>query len=271
MQRAALILLCALWGLAGAFPALAVSERAGRGADLDYAELSYPALARLYWAMGVLDAADDWLIDGYLRLMHCDLYQASAHDEMAMAHVRDQVRDRIAARRGAFHTRFAVPQPLSVGAYDPGAQAFALDARETIPAGRSLLLLEARDAARWAGQGICGLKVGKEVPGYPGTFVVTLQAPAAVDALPMPPDAARAEMAEWARYRRGNIVERQAALVLYLRFTGAEDAPHILDAGTPRAQAIPHLRAELEGYVIFDSPSLRRALHRVDFREAHAP
>ena len=267
MQRAALVLLCVLWGLAPALPALAVSERAGHGADLDYAELNYAALARLYWAVGALDAANDRLIDGYLRLMRCELYRANAHDELAMAAIREQTRAGIAARRAAFHTRFAVPQPLSIGTYDPAAQAFALDAGGSIPAGRSLLLVEARDAGRWAGQGICDLKEGKEVPGYPGTFVVTLAAPGAIDALPMPPDAARDQMAEWARHRRGNAVERQAALVLYLHFTGAEDAPHVLEPGTPRAQAIPHLRADLEGYVIFDSPALGRALHRVDFRD----
>ena len=234
-------------------------------ADTYYAPMTYANVALLYWAVGLLDTADDQAVEGYLRIRECPLYQRLRSNDIAWAKVREDARASIAAAKVAFPKRLALVQPVTLGPYDPKKRVFVLSTDTAI---WGMKLFEVR--ASGVTEMLCDpLRLESFVPGYSPIFIFELGHPFTLRRIPVTLDFAEAYLSGVAealdalppseRTPQRIAALRQAYLVLKLRFVATGAA--FYNSGKRGAPPIPHLLAVLERYDLYTDRDLTQHLY----------
>ena len=83
-----------------------------------YVSTRLPELARSYWLLNNLDTKNDQLIDQYLMITECPIYQKYFNNDFEWNKIRNATRNYIDTYKSRFPTRFEFMQPVYLDRYD---------------------------------------------------------------------------------------------------------------------------------------------------------
>lgn len=92
----------------------------------DYASTKLPDLARSYWRLNQLDTTDNKLVDQYLMITECQIYQKYFNNDFEWNKIRTATKDYIDKYRNRFPTKFEFIQPIYLDRYDFSRNGFPL-------------------------------------------------------------------------------------------------------------------------------------------------
>lgn len=92
----------------------------------EYASTKLPELARSYWRLNNLDTKNNQLIDQYLMITECVIYQKYFSNDFEWNKIRVATKDYIDTYRNRFPTRFEFTQPIYLDRYDFEKNGFPL-------------------------------------------------------------------------------------------------------------------------------------------------
>lgn len=107
-----------------------------------FVEPSHAALAQTAVRLGLVDLAEDPVVDEYARLVHCDLYQAYFDNEFEWAKLRQAIRQSAEQSLPTMPLRFGVLGTVRLGRYDLDRGGFRLARRTPLENVSFLPLME---------------------------------------------------------------------------------------------------------------------------------
>lgn len=152
--------------------------------ERNFADPSYANLAKLYWNLGILDINDGQIIDNYLAITDCELYQTYKPNDLEWSTIRDLARASIRKNYKSWPTSFRVVIPLYLRDYHEDNEYFDVD-----------MDLSAVNAVRRietifnASSVTCNM--GGELNGYPRNLVLFLNRPFSLPEIPVERELAR--------------------------------------------------------------------------------
>jgi hypothetical protein len=141
--------------------------------------------SRLYWALSMMDPANDAHIDNFILINECDIYKDYFSHEFEWKDVRESTRREIQEKSKNFPLRFKLVQALKLGNYDLESQQFEIDSDYQIKATRRLQV-KAKDGFTK----ICETQNSKEIKGYPRALALELSRPLDLRFVPVVSDKA---------------------------------------------------------------------------------
>lgn len=149
-----------------------------------FVDPSYENLARLYWSLGILDINDSEMIDNYLAITDCELYQAYKTNDLEWREIRDLARASIRRNYKSWPTSFRVIIPLYLRDYHEDEEYFDVDTKlSVVNAARRIETLFYQKPVTCRKSG--------EINGYPRNLVLFLNRPFSLPEVPAEPELAR--------------------------------------------------------------------------------
>ncbi len=233
-------------GVAAPQPAAVASPKQYANLKLDeskYVDPTFANLAKLYWALGILDINDNQIIDSYLSITDCDLYTNYLNDDLEWRNIRELARQSIRKNYKSFPTHFRVMIPLYLRQYHVEEEYFDVDMD------KSALKAVRKIEALFYNNPITCRRVG-EIEGFPRNLILFLNRPFTLAEVPVERELARIFLDEINSHKkylsptqRASEGERQAYLEIFFRVHSFKETVH----GLPGIQAvvftqIDHLR-----------------------------
>lgn len=138
----------------------------------DYVSITYDNLARTLWAMNVHALDDDLMVDNFLRITECNLYNKFFMNEFEWEKIRDATRKYLMKYKEDFPRRYEYIQPLYLDRYD-----FALKGFELMKDSAFIQSTRLEMAANVYYKSKCGGEAIRHVQGYPDSVVLTTRRP----------------------------------------------------------------------------------------------
>lgn len=190
--------------------------------ETKYIDPSYPNLARLYWALGVLDINNDKQIDHFIAITECEMYKTYFKNDLEWVDLREATRAHLKNNYKNFSTSFKFTIPLYLGTYDSDGEYFNVNQKAS--AIDAVVKIETIYYSKLTTCDITG-----EIQGYPRNLILYLNRPFSLARLPMEKELARlfldvANSEEAQRFNRqlimntaGDAADRMAYLELMFR------------------------------------------------------
>lgn len=203
--------------------------------DVDkYVEPTFENLAKLYWALGILDINDNEIIDNYLSITDCDLYTNYLNDDLEWRTIRELARESIRKNYKSYPTHFRVTIPLYLRQYHADEEYFEVDVD------KSALRAVRKIEAIFYNNPITCRRVG-EITGFPRNLILFLNRPFTLSEVPVERELARIYLDEVnsqkkfvsSKQRLGE-GERQAYLEIFFKVHSFKETLH----GLPGIQAV---------------------------------
>ncbi len=149
-----------------------------------FVDPSYENLARLYWNLGILDINDNDLIDNYLAITDCEIYQTYKTNDLEWREIRDLARASIRRNYKSWPTSFRVIIPLYLRDYHEDEEYFDVDTKlSVVNAARRIETLFYKKPVTCRKSG--------EINGYPRNLVLFLNRPFSLPEVPVERELAR--------------------------------------------------------------------------------
>lgn len=149
-----------------------------------YVEPTFANLAKLYWALGILDINNDEMIDNYLSITDCDLYTTYLNDDLEWRTIREVARESIRKSYKTFPTHFRVTIPLYLRQYHADEEYFEVDVE------KSALKAVRKIEALFYNNPITCRRSG-EIKGFPRNLILFLNRPFTLAEVPVERELAR--------------------------------------------------------------------------------
>lgn len=95
-------------------PSMAAREKETR----EYQPVTFESLSQTYWWLSMLNIRDNFAVDEYARIHHCDLYETYYEDDFQWQLIREGIKEEIARRRPYFPHRYYIYAPIKLDRYD---------------------------------------------------------------------------------------------------------------------------------------------------------
>ena len=92
----------------------------------DYVQSTVQNLSKLYWKTNALDINNDKVIDNFLMINECEIYQKFYDDDFEWLRVRKAGRAMIKENKDSFPDKFKMIIPIDLGRYDLEKKGFPL-------------------------------------------------------------------------------------------------------------------------------------------------
>ena len=138
----------------------------------NYVSITYDNLARTLWAMNVHALDDDLMVDNFLRITECNLYNKFYMNEFEWDKIRDATRKYLMKYKEDFPRRYEYIQPLYLDRYDFALKGFSLMKESAFTQSTRLEM-----AANVYYKSKCGGEAIRHVQGYPDSVVLTTRRP----------------------------------------------------------------------------------------------
>ena len=145
----------------------------------DYVEPNWSNLARIYWALGMMDIDNAAHIDNFLLLTECEMYTTYKKNEMEWEDIREASKKSLIREAMKTPTIISVFIPLQLGQYNVEGEFFELKKAESGVDEARVIKTEYNRR----NQGTCG-KVGN-IEGYPPNLILVLNRPFSLPRVPM--------------------------------------------------------------------------------------
>ncbi len=149
-----------------------------------FVDPSYGNLAKLYWNLGILDIRDGEMIDNYLAITDCELFQTYKSNDLEWSNIRNLARSSIRKNYKSWPTSFKVLIPLYLREYNEEKEYFEVDTK--LSAVNSVRRIE---TVFYKSPVTCR-KAG-EINGYPRNLVLFLNRPFTLPEVPVEKELAR--------------------------------------------------------------------------------
>lgn len=163
-------------------PAIAFNEE-------KYVDPTFENLAHLYWALGLLNVSDNDMIDNFIAITECELYQTYVNNDLEWKEIRESTRKYLRENYKVFPTDFKITIPLYLGRYNTEGEYFEVDQKES-----SILAARKIETIYTTRFGACG--INGEVIGYPLNLVLYLNRPFSLPQVPVEKELARLYLEE---------------------------------------------------------------------------
>ncbi len=149
-----------------------------------YFDPTYSNLAHLYWALGLLDVSNDTLVDHFVAITECEVFQTYINNDLEWKEIRESTRDYLRKNYRIFPTNFKITIPLYLLRYNVDGEYFEVDQEESA-------IMNARkiETIYTTKIGACG--IGGDIPGYPQNLVLYLNRPFSLPQVPVERELAR--------------------------------------------------------------------------------
>lgn len=165
-----------------------------------YVDPSYSNLAHLYWALGILDVNRNALIDNFITITECKMFQSYFNNDLEWREIRETTRNYLRDNYKTFPTSFKIMIPLYLGRYNYEDEYFEVDQEASaIASARNIETIYYMKAVT------CGL--GGEIEGYPRNLILNLNRPFSLPRLPVERELARLFLDETNSRRANRIVD----------------------------------------------------------------
>lgn len=229
----------------------------------DYVEPNWQNLARMYWALGMLDRNNDVHVDNFLLLTECEMYTMYKKNEMEWADIREASKKSLIQEAMKSPTLISVFIPLELGQYNVEGEYFAVKKSESGVDEARIIKTE----YNYRSQGTCGK--GGNIEGYPANLILVLNRPFSLPRVPMERELARLFLSDIAskarpapesqRLKAQMRMKRNAYLEFLIRIHGFSDIV-VLPGMNYHAQVF----AEIERIRIFADPKKQTLLYDED-------
>ena len=168
-------------------PAVTSVEEAAKNIVFDenkYVDPTYSNLAHLYWALGLLDVNNNNLIDNFIAITECQVFQTYINNDLEWKDIRESTRDYLRKKYRLFPTHFKITIPIYLLRYNVDGEYFEVDQEESaIQAARKIETIYNTKI------GACG--IGGEIDGYPQNLILYLNRPFSLPQIPVERELAR--------------------------------------------------------------------------------
>lgn len=229
----------------------------------DYVEPNWANLARMYWALGMMDINNQAHIDNFLLLTECEMYTTYKKNEMEWEDIREASKKSLIREAMKTPTIISVFIPLQLGQYNVEGEFFEVKKAESGVDEARVIKTEYNRR----NQGTCG-KVGN-IEGYPPNLILVLNRPFSLPRVPMERELARLFLADIAskarpvsesqRQKAQANLKRNAYLEFLIRIHGFSEIV-ILPGASPHAQVF----AEIERIRVFADSQKQTLLYDED-------
>lgn len=229
----------------------------------DYVEPNWQNLARMYWALGMLDRNNDVHVDNFLLLTECEMYTTYKKNEMEWADIREASKKSLIQEAMKSPTLISVFIPLELGQYNVEGEYFDVKKAESGVDEARVIKTEFNRR----NQGTCGK--GGNIEGYPPNLILVLNRPFSLPRVPMERELARLflsyiaskakPVSESQRLKAQMRMKRNAYLEFLIRIHGFSDIV-ILPGMNYHAQVF----AEIERIRVFADPKKQTLLYDED-------
>ncbi len=149
-----------------------------------YVDPTYQNLAKLYWALGILDVNNAKLIDNFIAITECEMYKTYVNNDLEWNEIRQATRDHLRNNYKTFPTNFKITIPLFLGSYNFEEEYFDVDQKaSSIDSARKI------ETVYYTKLATCGLS--GEIEGYPRNLILYLNRPFSLPRLPIEKELAR--------------------------------------------------------------------------------
>lgn len=150
-----------------------------------YVEPNYSNISKMYWAIGKFDVSDDKMIDYYLMINECELYQQYFNNDFEWKKIEDATRELIQNNMQQFPTHFEIMSAISLGRYNEDKEEFEIEDADKVRGKRRLDLemnqLGYKEVCSHAGY----------IYDYPDNIIVILNRPLVIEKIPVKRELAR--------------------------------------------------------------------------------
>ena len=150
----------------------------------DYKVPDFVDMAELYWVYGIHDVNNNFVMDEYIELKHCDLHQEFFDNEFEWAQLREAVRGSFNKNVDKTAKRFRLS--VFVDRYDFGRKGFPLQENARMTNVGLFTMLEPAEAPR----NYCGDNGMLPFDIYPHRALVKINNPFDLELIRMPPEEA---------------------------------------------------------------------------------
>lgn len=152
--------------------------------DSKYVDPTYANLARLYWALGILDVNKADLIDNFLAITECEMFMTYINNDLEWKEIRNLTRESLRKDYKTFPTHFRIMIPLYLDKYIVEGEYFEVDQKKSaIDSVRNI------ETVYYTKTVTCG-KTG-DIEGYPRNLILYLNRPFSLSELPVERELAR--------------------------------------------------------------------------------
>jgi hypothetical protein len=140
-------------------------------------------LSQLYWAIGKFKQPDDKMIDHFMMINECQIYQNFSGNEIEWSKIRKSAREFLDSAKDQFPIRFEFIQSLNLGRYDTEKQEFDVLEKYKLDGVRRFEIL-ADDFY----SDLCGYdpsNAGRNIEGYPRGLMVEFNRPLTLLSVPV--------------------------------------------------------------------------------------
>ena len=231
-----------------------------------YNETTFPNLARMYWAVGKFDDRDNDVIDNYLLITECKLYQQYYSNDFVWGSVRKSAREFIRQYFNRVPLRYEAMIPIQLGKYDVDKSEF-----EVLPESQMNSTLRIEVVTNEDLTPVCN-RAGS-VPGYPRNVIVILNRPFSFQTVPVDPRIAQLYIQDTrVAYQNktgrgvGDDYKRVAWLRLKLRMLQFKDEVRYVQS-EPRAEVY----AVIEGWDVFADEAEQKPMYSFMYKKNYMP
>ena len=149
-----------------------------------YVDPTYSNLAHLYWSLGLLDVNDAKLIDNFVAITDCEVFQTYINNDLEWREIRESTRDFLRENYRIFPTNFKITIPLYLLRYDVDGEFFEVDQE-----GSEILAARKIETIYNMETSTCGR--GGDLAGYPQNLILHLNRPFSLPYIPVEKELAR--------------------------------------------------------------------------------
>lgn len=149
-----------------------------------YVDPTYQNLAKLYWALGILDVNNPRFIDNFVAITECEMYKTYINNDLEWNEIRTATRNHLRSSYKTFPTNFKITIPLFLGSYNFEEEFFDVEQKlSSIDSARKI------ETVYYTKLSTCGLS--GEIEGYPRNLILYLNRPFSLPRLPIEKELAR--------------------------------------------------------------------------------
>ena len=216
-----------------------------------YGTLTYPELFALAWVGGAYKKDDPLVIDGFLRVTQCKLYNSFYTNEFEWNKIRENTKKQLEESAKKFPRYYEYVQPLYLGRYDSGMKGFPVAGDSSYEFTQLLQIskffLEHTD---------CGDDLRLDPRRYPSAAVLKLLSPLSLSLVRVPEDAAKRYVEKVANIVDSHGREMRQA---YVRFRIRVDS---FSGIAPIGQDVMYMfKGRIEQASVFEDRDLTRILY----------
>ncbi len=238
------------------------SVKKGNLHELIYVDPNYKNLSQLYWAVARLDINDDEMIDNYLMINNCELYEEYILNDFEWKTIRESARNHILKNITTFPTRIQTMIPITLGDYNTVTEVFDLDEENVIDARTRFSIDMNRDL------NVCGRPASK-MEGYPLNIQLNTMVPFSIRNISIPPSLAKQYLAivdkrfeSYAPRQKKKLYTREAYMNVNISIMG-----NLGTAKDRQGENRAILSGEIDSYEIYADPDKELLLYKKQVRK----